>query len=97
MSNRVNCSSRYSLSEQLTKAAEHQKFRALAKVEPVTGRPMPDKNYLVRFTNSNLAPQLVRAATVQIHGEHLVFLLSDGKLSALFLFEIVEDWSEIDI
>jgi hypothetical protein len=56
---------------------------------------MPDKNYLVTFKESNLAPQLVRAATVEIHGDHLTFLRSSGELSALFLFEIVKDWSEI--
>jgi hypothetical protein len=58
---------------------------------------MPDKNYLVRFKESNLASQLVRAATVEIHGEHLVFLLSGGELSALFLLEIVKDWEELDV
>jgi hypothetical protein len=58
---------------------------------------MPDKKYLVRFKDSKLAPQLVRAATVEIHGDHLAFLRSNGELAALFLFEIVKDWSEIDI
>jgi hypothetical protein len=58
---------------------------------------MRDRTYLVRFKESDLAPQLVRAASVEIQGEHLVFLRSSGKLSALFLFEIVKDWSEIDI
>jgi hypothetical protein len=37
-----------------------------------------------------------RAASIKIHGEHLAFLRSDGELSALFLFEIVKDWSEVD-
>lgn len=50
--------------------------------------PIPEKNYLVRFKESNLAPQLVRAATVEIHGEHLAFLGSGGEMTALFLFEI---------
>ena len=59
--------------------------------------PIPEKKYLVRFKESNLAPQLVRAATVEIHGEHLIFLGSGGELTALFLFEIVKDWSEIGI
>jgi len=58
---------------------------------------MPDKTYLVRFKEPGLAPQLVRAASVEIHGEHLVFLRASGELSAMFLFEIVKDWSEIDI
>jgi hypothetical protein len=58
---------------------------------------MPDKNYLVRFKESNLAPQLVRAAAVEIYGEHLVFRLSGGELSALFLLEIVRDWEELEV
>jgi hypothetical protein len=28
------------------------------------------------------------------HGEHIVLLNSDGKLAALFLLEIVENWTE---
>jgi hypothetical protein len=58
---------------------------------------MPDKTYLVRFKESNLSPQLVRAAAVEVYGEHLVFRLSGGELSALFLVEIVEDWEELDV
>jgi hypothetical protein len=58
---------------------------------------MPDSDYLVRFEESNSAPQIVKAATFETHGEHLVFRLFSGELSALFLLEIVKDWSEIDI
>jgi hypothetical protein len=58
---------------------------------------MDDKTYLVRFKESGLSPVLVEAGKVEVHGEHLVFRLSSGELSALFLFEIVKDWSEIDI
>lgn len=58
---------------------------------------MPDTNYLVKFKEANLAPQLVRAATVQVHGEHLVFLLSTGELSAMFLLEVVKDWEQFDL
>jgi hypothetical protein len=56
---------------------------------------MPDKTYLVRFKEPDLAPQIVKAATVEIHGQHLVFCLHDGGLSALFLLEIVKDWEEL--
>lgn len=58
---------------------------------------MDDKTYLVRFKEPGSAPILVEAASVEFHGEHLVFLRSSGELSALFLFEIVRDWSEIDL
>jgi hypothetical protein len=37
----------------------------------------------------------VHAERAQINGEHLVFLNSKGELAALFLMEIVEDWSEL--
>ena len=58
---------------------------------------MPDKNYLVRFKDSNLDPQLVRAAAIEIHAEHLVFRLSGGELSALFLLAVVKDWEELEV
>jgi hypothetical protein len=57
---------------------------------------MPEKTYLVRFKELHVHPQLVRAATIEIHGDHLAFLRLDGELSALFLFKIVKDWQEID-
>jgi hypothetical protein len=56
---------------------------------------MPDKTYLVRFKEPDFAPQIVRAATIEIHGQHLVFCLAGGELSALFLLEIVENWEEL--
>jgi hypothetical protein len=31
-----------------------------------------------------------------MHGEHLAFLTAKGKLAALFLFEFVESWNEIE-
>jgi hypothetical protein len=58
---------------------------------------MDDKTYLVRFKESGLTPALVEAERVEVHGEHLVFLRSSGELSALFLVEIVKDWSEIGV
>jgi hypothetical protein len=33
---------------------------------------------------------------VEIHGENLVFLRTDGSLAALFVLEVVESWSEVD-
>jgi hypothetical protein len=62
-----------------------------------THHPMPDKAYLVRFKARDLAPHLVIATSVEFHGEHLVLLKSDGTLAALFVLEIVESWSEIQL
>lgn len=56
---------------------------------------MVDKRYLVRFKPPEISTQLVFAVTAEIYGEHLVFLNSKGELSALFLLEIVESWSEL--
>jgi hypothetical protein len=58
---------------------------------------MRDKTYLVRFKESDLSPHMIIAASAQIHGEHLVYLRFDGSLAALFMLEIVESWSELDL
>ena len=60
-----------------------------------TLHPMSDKAYLIRFKGPDpTPPELVIAANIEFHGEHLVFLKSDGTLAALFVLEIVESWSE---
>jgi hypothetical protein len=56
---------------------------------------MPVKTYLIRFTRSDMPTQLVVASSAEIHGEHLVFLQANGRLAALFVLEIVENWTEI--
>jgi hypothetical protein len=57
---------------------------------------MRDRSYLIRFKCSHLVPYLVMAASAEVHGEHLVFLRSDGRLAALFVLEIVESWLEVE-
>ena len=54
---------------------------------------MLDKTYLVRFKPPALGIQEVIASTAEIHDEHLVFCDSKGKLTALFLVEIVQSWN----
>jgi hypothetical protein len=58
---------------------------------------MADRAYLVRIKGADLPPELVIAETIEFHGEHLVFLRSDGSLAALFVLEIVESWSEVKL
>ena len=58
---------------------------------------MADSAYLVRFKGADPPPELVIAETIEVYGEHLVFLKSDGSLAALFVLEIVESWAEIKI
>jgi len=62
-----------------------------------TLHPMSDIEYLIRFKGTDLPPVLVTAASVEFHGENLVFVKSDGTLAALFVLEIVESWSEIKL
>lgn len=56
---------------------------------------MSDKTFLVQYKAPETSNQIVVAARFELHGEHLVFLNGEGKLTALFLMEIVESWSEI--
>jgi hypothetical protein len=54
---------------------------------------MPNKTFLVRLRSNS--DQHVRATTVEVHGNHLVFLTEKGKLAAAFLLDLVESWNEI--
>jgi hypothetical protein len=56
---------------------------------------MADTAYLVRFKGADPPPERVIAETIEFHGEHLVFLRSNGSLAALFVLESVESWSEV--
>jgi hypothetical protein len=59
------------------------------------GLLMPDKTYFIRFKERDVASLRVIAATVETQGEHLAFLRADGRLAALVLAEIVEEWFEL--
>jgi hypothetical protein len=52
---------------------------------------MVDRTYRVHLTTATV--QHVIASTVQIHGDHLVFLDSKGKLAALFSTGLVRSWN----
>jgi hypothetical protein len=52
---------------------------------------MVDHNYRVRLTTGTV--QHVIASTVQLHGDHLVFVNSKGQLTALFLKTLVKSWN----
>ena len=54
---------------------------------------MTDKTHLLRLKPPTLGIQQVLASRVEIHGEHLVLLNSEGKLAALFLAQVVQSWS----
>ncbi len=65
--------------------------RAASTLGAMTG--MVDQTYLVAFKQPSQAIQHVIAATVEVQGEHLVFLDAEGKLAALFMMEIVQSWN----
>ena len=54
---------------------------------------MSDKTYLVKFKASGLPPFAVVAASVEIQGDQLALVDSQGRLAALFLIELVESWN----
>jgi hypothetical protein len=59
------------------------------------GLLMPDKTYLIRFNEADIVPLSVIAQRVETYGDHLAFLRADGRLAALILADIVEEWFEV--
>jgi hypothetical protein len=58
---------------------------------------MADKRYLIRLNQPGPAIHVLIAASVGIHGDHLVFLNSKGELIFLIMLEAVESWMEADL
>jgi hypothetical protein len=58
--------------------------------------PMSDKAYLIQFKERE-RPHIVIAVNIEFHGEHVVFLKSDGSLAALFVLETVDSWSVLKL
>ena len=54
-----------------------------------------EKIYVVRLKLPSQLCQQVRAASVEINGNQLVFMDSKGKVAGMFLIELVEDWNEL--
>jgi hypothetical protein len=52
---------------------------------------MVDHNYRVPLTTQTV--QHVVASTVQLYGDHLVFVNSKGQLVGLFLKNVVRSWN----
>jgi hypothetical protein len=48
-----------------------------------------------RFKPPELGIQQVTASTVEIHDDHLVFCDTNGQLTTLFLFKIVQSWNAL--
>ncbi len=79
----------------MSAAALRASWRAMRHIAPArrTLSRMVEQTYLEAFRPPSQAIQHVVAATVEVHGEHLVFLNAEGKLAALFMMEIVETWN----
>jgi hypothetical protein len=54
---------------------------------------MADKRYLVSCKTPEIRTQSVVAASCEVYSEHLVLLDAKGELAAMFLLEIVDNWS----
>lgn len=54
---------------------------------------MADKTFLIKLANDSI--QHVRAARMEVHGQHMVFLTAGEKLAAIFLIESVKSWNEL--
>jgi hypothetical protein len=55
---------------------------------------MAEKTYLVRLKDPPLSIPML-ASSIEIQGDHIALLDSEGKLTALLLREAVESWSEV--
>jgi hypothetical protein len=55
---------------------------------------MADRRFFIRFKSTQSEIQLVIAERAEVHGEHLVFINSAGEMAAMFLLEVVENWSD---
>jgi len=58
---------------------------------------MTEKRYSVCIKAPQRSTYMLIAASAEIHGEHLVFLNSEGQPLFLFLLETVESWSESEL
>jgi hypothetical protein len=58
---------------------------------------MAARTYLVRLKTPQRGVYFVIADSVEIQGEHLVFLNAQGKLLLLILLEIVESWTASEV
>ena len=58
---------------------------------------MPEEIFLVKLKAPSGTLHRVQAQCCEVHGEHLVFLDAQGKLTAMFLMGIVESFHAITV
>ena len=58
---------------------------------------MIDKTYMVRFESPEIGALYMSAASAEVDGDNLVLLNSIGEPVAIFLLEIIESWSVLNL
>ena len=58
---------------------------------------MTDTTFLIEFHTPDLGAQSVLASRVEVRGEHLLLLNSDGQLAEAFMLENVKSWSKLPV
>ena len=58
---------------------------------------MSDKTYLIRLNSPRRTLHVAIAASVAIHGDHLLFLNSKGELVFLVVLDAVTSWTEAEL
>jgi hypothetical protein len=58
---------------------------------------MTDKTYMIRFKSPETSTRYMSAASVEVNGDNLVLLNSVGEPVVIFLLEIVESWTVINL
>jgi hypothetical protein len=61
----------------------------------LTGVGMREKSYIVKFKRGEISVRPVVAARAEIQCDNLVFLNSEGRLTALFFLDMVQSWNEV--
>jgi hypothetical protein len=57
---------------------------------------MVDTKFLIEFHTPDLGALCVFASHVEVRGDHLLLLNSDGQLAEVFMLENVKSWSEAE-
>jgi hypothetical protein len=59
-------------------------------------KSLADKTYLVQHNVPDGSSQIIKAATVEVHGKYIAFVNSEARLTRLFLLENVKSWNALN-
>lgn len=80
-----------------TNAAKNSSSKATRSVPCKQLSKMEDKTFLIKFKAPDSAMRTVIAATIEIQGDHLMLMDSEGLVAALFVLDAVESWSVLPL